>query len=216
MGHMTLDAKFGQQFQHFLLTHGILTEEELLALKTTSPMQLSSDIPKKAYQHHDSQPAPRMASIDNLFSLSNSRKSTSAQENNDGKYISDVFGNNRQSRRGGRGQGDRYEFNHSMHGNNNHRSFNNRHNNNHVHNHRSQWNVDHRLSSHNHNRNYNYESPAFPPERSTFELAKATDDILPGDSVSIEEPKLSTNITNIAMRTIGGYDGGGWIDDGET
>lgn len=216
MGHMTLDAKFGQQFQHFLLKHGILTEEELLALKSINPIQLTSDIPKKAYQHHDSQPTPRMASIDNLFSLSNARKSTSAQENNDGKYISDVFGNNKQSMRGGRGRGDRYEFNQSMHGNNNHRSSKNRYFNNHVSNHRSQWNVDHHLSSHNHNHTYNHESSAFPPESSTFEVIKATDDILPGDSLLMEEPKPSTNVTNFVVRTIGDYDGGGWVDDGES
>lgn len=74
MGHMTLDAKFGQQFQHYLLRHGLITEEELLSLKSVSRIRVQDDSSQSSRQQ---QPQPRVATMDNLFNFSGASRGNS-------------------------------------------------------------------------------------------------------------------------------------------
>jgi hypothetical protein len=105
MGHMTVDAKFGQQFQHFLLKHGILTEDELLKLKKISRIKLEQEHqPRQQDGYHSNQQEPRMASMDNLFSLGATRKPVNEgyggrnyknNNNNNNNNYNDDYPNNR-------------------------------------------------------------------------------------------------------------------------
>jgi hypothetical protein len=115
MGHMTVDAKFGQQFQHFLLKHGILTEDELLHLKANSPIKLEQEHQSRQQDgNHSNHQGPRMASMDNLFSLSATRKSVKEEtfgRNNKNNNNNDDYPNNRANwpssgRNGDLGRGD--------------------------------------------------------------------------------------------------------------
>lgn len=64
MGHMTIDAKFGQQFQKFLVKNLILTEEEIAKMKTANPTNGGGHLHGSNTRRQNDRAAPR-GDVDN-------------------------------------------------------------------------------------------------------------------------------------------------------